>query len=195
MLAHKQAARAKRPAPQQPSAAAAPTARAPPAAVAFLAAAVLALPFVPVPTALAAGLPLLGDGGASARAKLEQAEKSFEQSDTLKALLERSEQNRDKNRRAIAAKTCARQAELGIGDCGGLRLVPGATKSGKQKTPEFLSKLLGTEGKEIEYEASGKTLEELLAADEARALEREAQARAAKAAKAVEAEVEVVAVE
>jgi hypothetical protein len=74
---------------------------------------------------------------------------------------------------------------MGVGDCAGLRFVPGATKSGKQKTPEFLSKILGTEGKELDYEASGKTVEELLAADEARALKKEAEARAAKAAPAV----------
>jgi hypothetical protein len=38
---------------------------------------------------------------------------------------------------------CYRQAELGIGDCGGLNLVPGMTKNGKQKSPEWLQSLLG----------------------------------------------------
>ena len=34
------------------------------------------------------------------------------------------------------------QAEDGVGDCAGLRLIPGATRSGKQKTPGFLKSLL-----------------------------------------------------
>ena len=34
-------------------------------------------------------------------------------------------------KKAIANKYCYRQAELGIGDCGGLRLIPGMTSSGK----------------------------------------------------------------
>ena len=67
-------------------------------------------------------------------------------------------------------KYCYRQAEMGVGDCGGLRvsssiiaaehvsdlslqygllctlqLIPGMTKSGKQKTPEWLKKVLGQE--------------------------------------------------
>jgi hypothetical protein len=142
------------------------------AAVALIAAPTTAPPahaFPSVPSAL------MPDGGAAARQKLEESERSFEQSDTLKSLLERSEKNRDKNKRAVSAKYCARQAELGVGDCGGLKYVPGAVKGGKEKTPEFLAKLLGVEGKEIEYEASGKTIEQLLAADEARAVAREAQ--------------------
>ena len=36
-----------------------------------------------------------------------------------------------------------RQAEMGVGDCSGLRLIPGATKSGIQKKPEWLEKLVG----------------------------------------------------
>ena len=31
---------------------------------------------------------------------------------------------------------------LAAGDCAGLRLIPGATRSGKQKTPGFLKSLL-----------------------------------------------------
>lgn len=53
-----------------------------------------------------------------------------------------------------------RQAELGIGDCGGLKYIPGMTTSGKQKTPEWLAKVLGVKVKDIEGE--GKTLEDLL---------------------------------
>jgi hypothetical protein len=55
---------------------------------------------------------------------------------------------------------CYRQAELGIGDCGGLRLIPGMTKSGKQETPEWLQKVLGVEVPKVENQ--GKTLEDLL---------------------------------
>lgn len=33
------------------------------------------------------------------------------------------------------------QAELGVGDCGGLRYIPGMTKSGVQKRPEWLEGL------------------------------------------------------
>lgn len=37
------------------------------------------------------------------------------------------------------------QAELGVGDCGGLRYIPGMTKSGVQKRPEWMDKLFGME--------------------------------------------------
>lgn len=60
----------------------------------------------------------------------------------------------------IHHRYCYRQAELGIGDCGGLRYIPGMTKSGKQPTPEWLQKVLGVEVPKMEGE--GKTLEELL---------------------------------
>lgn len=40
------------------------------------------------------------------------------------------------------------QAELGVGDCGGLRYIPGMTKSGVQKRPEWMDKLFGMEGQE-----------------------------------------------
>jgi hypothetical protein len=33
-----------------------------------------------------------------------------------------------------------RQAELGVGDCGGLRYIPGLTESGKQKTPQVFGR-------------------------------------------------------
>ncbi|KAF8065764.1 hypothetical protein HT031_002824 [Scenedesmus sp. PABB004] len=96
------------------------------------------------------------------KAKLSAAEDAFSTSPTLKALLERSEANRAKNKKAIENKYCYRQAELGIGDCGGLRLIPGMTKNGKQPTPEFLQKALGIEGKIPKQEGEGKTIEELL---------------------------------
>ena len=38
-----------------------------------------------------------------------------------------------RNARKIADKYCRRQAELGVGDCAGLQLIPGATRSGLQK--------------------------------------------------------------
>ena len=41
---------------------------------------------------------------------------------------------------------CSTQAELGVGDCGGLRYIPGMTKSGVQKRPEWMEKLFGMEG-------------------------------------------------
>jgi hypothetical protein len=34
---------------------------------------------------------------------------------------------------------------MGVGDCGGLRFIPGATKNGKQRTPDWLAKVLGVE--------------------------------------------------
>lgn len=59
---------------------------------------------------------------------------------------------------------CYRQAELGIGDCGGLRYIPGMTKSGKQKTPKWLSDALGVEQPPA-TEGQGKTLADLLGND------------------------------
>jgi hypothetical protein len=32
---------------------------------------------------------------------------------------------------------------MGVGDCGGLRFIPGATQAGKQRTPDWLANLLG----------------------------------------------------
>jgi hypothetical protein len=60
----------------------------------------------------------------------------------------------------VLFRYCYRQAELGIGDCGGLRLIPGMTKSGKQETPEWLQKVLGVEVPKVE--GQGKTLADLL---------------------------------
>ena len=94
------------------------------------------LPDLPAPTT---------DTAAVQRGTLAAADEAYQTSPLLKELKERSETNRASNRRAIENKYCARQAELGIGDCGGLKYVPGATKNGKQKTPGWLAKLIGTD--------------------------------------------------
>ena len=52
---------------------------------------------------------------ASCLSRTQLAEESFQQSPLLKELLAKSEQNREKNKKAIADKYCMRQAELGIG--------------------------------------------------------------------------------
>lgn len=62
------------------------------------------------------------------REKLAAAEETFQNSDTLRKLKEKSDANRALNKKRIENKYCYRQAELGIGDCGGLRLIPGVTK-------------------------------------------------------------------
>jgi len=116
--------------------------------------------------------PVAGAGGAGAgrqKAAIAAAEEAFASSDLLRAMRERTAANAGANKKAIADKYCYRQAELGIGDCGGLRYVAGATKSGKQKTPKLMLKMLG------------KTDEE---ADAIRALQ-SAQEEAAAAAKGV----------
>ncbi len=75
-------------------------------------------------------------------ATLDAAEDSFQQSDLLKELKARSEANKDQRTKELRDKYCKRQAELGVGDCAGLRLIPGMTKSGVQKRPEWLDKLV-----------------------------------------------------
>ena len=55
-----------------------------------------------------------------------------------------------------------RQAELGIGDCGGLRYLPGLTQNGKQETPQWLADLLGVEVPQQPQATKGKTLQELI---------------------------------
>jgi hypothetical protein len=55
-----------------------------------------------------------------------------------------------------------RQAELGIGDCGGLRFIPGMTKSGKQRTPQWLQDLLGVQLPAESQNPGGVTIEQLL---------------------------------
>ncbi|GLC45669.1 hypothetical protein PLESTB_001318400 [Pleodorina starrii] len=96
--------------------------------------------------------------------KLADADEAFQNSDTLKALLERSEANKAKNRKDIQNKYCYRQAELGVGDCGGLRYIPGLTDSGKQKTPQWLADLLGVEVPDSDP-SGGKSLKELIYED------------------------------
>lgn len=68
--------------------------------------------------------------------------------DLLRTLKERSEANRGANKKALEDRYCMRQAELGVGDCGGLRLIPGMTKSGVQKRPEWMNSLFGMEEQE-----------------------------------------------
>jgi hypothetical protein len=85
----------------------------------------------------------------------------FKQSDTLKQLLEKSKANKEKNKREVANKYCFRQAELGIGDCGGLNLIPGLTDNGKQETPQWLADLLGVEVPKS-ARSEGKTLKDLI---------------------------------
>lgn len=116
----------------------------------------------PIPSAAALGLesipiPALDNAVASTSssssssppsrqaAKLADADAAFESSELLRTLKERTAANAEANRKAITDKYCLRQSELGVGDCAGLRLIPGATKSGKQKTPRFLAKLIGKE--------------------------------------------------
>ena len=48
------------------------------------------------------------------------------------------------NKKATLDKYCQRQGEMGVGDCGGLRFIPGATRNGVQKRPEWLENLLGS---------------------------------------------------
>ncbi|GFR46785.1 hypothetical protein Agub_g8416 [Astrephomene gubernaculifera] len=97
------------------------------------------------------------------REKLAQADEAFQNSSTLKELLAKSEANKAKNRKDIQNKYCYRQAELGVGDCGGLRYIPGLTESGKQKTPKWLADLLGVESQETSGgPAEGRTLKELI---------------------------------
>jgi hypothetical protein len=74
---------------------------------------------------------------------LDAAESSFQGSDLLRTLKERSESNKGARDKELRDRYCRRQAEMGVGDCAGLRLIPGATQSGVQKKPEWLKKLLG----------------------------------------------------
>lgn len=74
-------------------------------------------------------------------ATLDAAEEKFQESDLLRTLKERSEVNREANKKKLQDIYCRRQAELGVGDCAGLRLIPGATRSGVQKRPEILDKI------------------------------------------------------
>ncbi|KAF5827960.1 hypothetical protein DUNSADRAFT_18456 [Dunaliella salina] len=95
--------------------------------------------------------------------KLEGVEEGFQKSDTLKRLLEQSAANKEKNQRAIQNKYCYRQAEIGVGDCGGLRYIPGMTENGKQRTPDWLAKALGMDPQPEDTNA--KTLKDLFGED------------------------------
>ena len=75
------------------------------------------------------------------QAVLDSAEDAFQNSELLRSLKERSDLNKDQRKRDLQDLYCRRQAELGVGDCAGLRLIPGATKSGVQKRPEWLDNL------------------------------------------------------
>ena len=55
-----------------------------------------------------------------------------------------------RRKQELADKYCRRQAEDGVGDCSGLRLIPGMTRSGKQQTPEFLKGVIKTFGEQAE---------------------------------------------
>lgn len=76
---------------------------------------------------------------------VDSAEETFQSSDLLRTLKQKSDEKRDERKRELQDKYCRRQAELGVGDCAGLRLIPGATKSGVQEKPEWLKKLVGEE--------------------------------------------------
>lgn len=76
---------------------------------------------------------------------VDSAEETFQNSDLLRSLKQKSDEKRDERKRELQDKYCRRQAELGVGDCAGLRLIPGATKSGVQEKPEWLKKLVGEE--------------------------------------------------
>ena len=75
------------------------------------------------------------------QAVIDSAEDAFQNSELLRSLKEKSELNKDQRKRDLQDLYCRRQAELGVGDCAGLRLIPGATKSGVQKRPEWLDNL------------------------------------------------------
>lgn len=70
------------------------------------------------------------------------ANAEFENGELLATLRARTEEKREARRAQMEERNCLRQAELGVGDCGGLRLIPGATKSGKQVAPEWLESLV-----------------------------------------------------
>ena len=98
---------------------------------------------------------------AAQKAAQANDEVRFEGSETLRLLLEKSKANKEANARAIANKYCYRQAELGIGDCGGLNLIPGLTDNGKQETPQWLADVLGVEVPKS-ARSEGKTLKDII---------------------------------
>ncbi|GMH45845.1 hypothetical protein BSKO_13808 [Bryopsis sp. KO-2023] len=127
--------------------------------------------------------------------KLDAAEESFQNSDILKELKAKSEANRSANKKAIENKYCFRQAEMGVGDCGGLRFIEGdklklieGTTTGIlfENPPEFLKQIFGNffnDLKEIIAPVEEEDLEEEVAAFEAELAE------TVKAVEVIEAEI------
>ena len=72
------------------------------------------------------------------QAVIDAAEDTFQNSELLRSLKERTELKKDQRKKELQDRYCMRQAEIGVGDCGGLRLIPGATRSGVQERPEWL---------------------------------------------------------
>ena len=104
-----------------------------------------------------------GAGAGRQKAAIAAAEEAFASSDLLRTLTERTAANAASNQKAITDKYCYRQAEMGIGDCGGLRYVAGATKSGKQKTPKWMLKALGKSDEESEAIRAAQAAQEAAA--------------------------------
>ena len=104
-----------------------------------------------------------GAGAGRQKAAIAAAEEAFASSDLLRTLKERTAANAASNKKAITDKYCYRQAEMGIGDCGGLRYVAGATKSGKQKTPKWMLKALGKSDEESEAIRAAQAAQEAAA--------------------------------
>ena len=55
---------------------------------------------------------------------LDKGAEAFENSDILRKLREQTDANKAKNRKALQDLYCRRQAEMGVGDCAGLRVCP-----------------------------------------------------------------------
>ena len=53
---------------------------------------------------------------------LDKGAEAFENSDLLRKLREQTDANKAKNRKALQDLYCRRQAEMGVGDCAGLRV-------------------------------------------------------------------------
>ena len=53
---------------------------------------------------------------------LDKGAEAFENSDILRKLREQTDANKAKNRKALQDLYCRRQAEMGVGDCAGLRV-------------------------------------------------------------------------
>jgi hypothetical protein len=99
------------------------------------------IPLPPPPS-----LEALAEAQARSRARAAEADAFFESSEFLRVLRERSEANAPARKKALTDLYCKRQSEIGVGDCAGLRLIPGATKSGVQIRPEWMDKLGGLLG-------------------------------------------------